>query len=76
MNEETYVRPSAHAQKRLGLCLLLPVMAAAFLLIIGYPHYRFWAPDASLGIFLVLFSAGLFVGGIYLMKDAQARAHA
>lgn len=75
-NEEAYVPPSVRSQKQIGLCLLLPVIAAALLLMIGYPHYRFWIPGAWLGIFLTLFAAGLFVLGIHLLKDADRHAQA
>ena len=75
-NEETYVSPAVGSQRQLGICLLLPAIAALLLLIVGFPHYRFWLADLSVAVLLVLLAAALFVRGSYLLKDAQARTQA
>jgi len=73
-NEETYVPPAAGSQRRLGICLLLPAIAALALLMMGYPHYRYWAFGEPIGIFLALLAVAFFVGGIHLLKDAHRPA--
>ena len=59
--------PTIQSQKAVGIILFLPAAATSFLLMLGYPHYRFWAYSTNLAVLLVLLALVLAGVGMYLL---------
>jgi hypothetical protein len=72
---EAAVPTTVQARRTMGAILLLPCLATAVALGLGYPHYRFWlgtSTDGALMVVLALLLAGV---GVWLTTRADvARA--
>jgi hypothetical protein len=72
-NNEAYVVPTIQSQRIVGIILLLPAAATSLLLMLGYPHYRFWAYSTILAVLLVLLALALAGLGICLLRRLRMR---
>jgi hypothetical protein len=72
-NNEAYIVPTIQSQKVLGIILLLPTAATSFLLMLGYPDYRFWAYSTILAVLLVLLALALAGLGVCLLWRVRMR---
>jgi hypothetical protein len=70
---EAYVVPTIQSQRIVGIVLLLSAAATSFLLMLGYPHYRFWAYSTILAVLLVLLALALAGLGICLLRRLRMR---
>ena len=61
------------SQRIVGIILLLPAAATSFLLMLGYPHYQFWAYSTILAVLLVLLALALAGLGIGLLRRLTMR---
>ena len=67
-NIEAYVVPTIQSQRIVGIILLLPIAATSFLLMLGYPHYQFWAYSTILAVLLLLLALALAGLGVFLLR--------
>jgi hypothetical protein len=75
-NSATAEAPAAttvQSRRTIGTILLLPILATAVALAMGYPHYRFWLGTPAQGALAVLLAMLLAAVGAWLTTRARTR---
>jgi predicted membrane channel-forming protein YqfA (hemolysin III family) len=72
-NSQAYVVPTIQSQRVVGIILVLPAAATSFLLMLGFPHYHFWAHSTMLAVLLVLLALALGGLGVFLLRRPRMR---